>query len=75
MFNSSRRYLRAPIDNAAVRIIPMVSRGKDTTALRIGKYEPFARLHETHHAHGGLPVAYSLIDDPKYIQLELFRRA
>jgi GntR family transcriptional regulator len=76
MFDFSRRYLREPIDNAVVRIIPMVSHGKGTTALRIAEGEPFARLHETHHAHGGLPVAYSLIDeDPKYIQLEVFRRA
>jgi GntR family transcriptional regulator len=76
MFDFSRRYLRDPIDNAVVTIVPMVSRGRDTTALLLGQGEPFARLRETHYAHGGLPVAYSLIDaDPKYIQLEVFRRA
>jgi GntR family transcriptional regulator len=76
MFDFSRRYLREPIDNAVVTIVPMVSQGKDSTALRIAKGEPYARLHETHYALGGLPVAYSLIDqDPKYIQLEVFRRA
>jgi GntR family transcriptional regulator len=75
MFDFSRRYLREPIDNAVVRIVPMVSRGKTTTALKLAKGEPYARLHETHYAHGGLPVAYSLIDqDPKYVQLEVFRR-
>lgn len=76
MFDFSRRYLRDPIDNAVVRIVPMVAHGEDSTALRLEEGEPFARLHETHFAHGGLPVAYSLIDeDPKYIQLEVFRRA
>lgn len=76
MFDFGRRYLREPIDNAVVRILPMVCRGKETTALRLDKGEPFVRLHETHYAHGGLPVAYSVIDqDPKYIHLEVFRRA
>lgn len=75
MFDFSRRYLREPIDNAVVRIVPMVNRGARTTALRLARGEPFARLHETHYAMGGRPVAYSLIDeDPKYIQLEVFRR-
>jgi GntR family transcriptional regulator len=76
MFDFSRRYLREPIDNAVVRILPMVNRGTGTTTLRLGQNEPFARLHETHYAIGGLPVAYSVIDeDPKYVQLEVFRRA
>lgn len=76
MFDFSRRYLREPIDNAVVRIVPMVNRGKKTTALLLKPGEPFARLHETHYAIGGRPVAYSVIDqDPKYIQLEVFRRA
>jgi GntR family transcriptional regulator len=75
MFDFSRRYMHEPIDNAVVRIVPMVSGGAGTTALRLARGEPFARLHETHYAMGGLPVAYSLIDaDPKYIQLEVFRR-
>jgi len=75
MFDFSRRYLSEPIDNAVVRIVPMVNRGARTTALRLARGEPFARLHETHYAMGGQPVAYSLIDeDPKYIQLEVFRR-
>lgn len=76
MFDFSRRYMRKPIDNAVVKIVPMVNRGKKTTTLRLSQGEPFARLHETHYAVGGQPVAYSVIDeDPKYIQLEVFRRA
>jgi GntR family transcriptional regulator len=75
MFEFSRRYLRDPIDNAVVRIVPMVNRGTRTTALRLSRGEPFARLHETHYAVGGRPVAYSVIDeDPNYVQLEVFRR-
>jgi GntR family transcriptional regulator len=75
MFDFSRRYFRTPIDHAVVRIVPMVNSDKSTTALRVPRGEPFARLHETHYSTGGRPVAFSLIDqDPSYIQLEVFRR-
>lgn len=75
MFDFSRRYMRDTIDNAVVKIIPMVSSGSRTTELHLARGKPFARLHETHYAMGGLAVAYSVIDgDPKYIQLEVFRR-
>jgi GntR family transcriptional regulator len=75
MFDFSRRYFREPIDHAVVKIVPMVNKDKNTTALRLRKSEPFARLHETHYSTAGKPLAFSLIDeDPKYIQLEVFRR-
>lgn len=76
MFDFSRRYFREPIDHAVVKIVPMVNKDKSTTELRLRRGEPFARLHETHYSTGGRPVAFSMIDeDPKYIQLEVFRRA
>jgi GntR family transcriptional regulator len=75
MFEFSKRYFHQPIDHAIVRIVPMVKRGRATTALRVASGEPFARLHEIHYSMGGEPVAFSVIDeDPTYIQLEVFRR-
>jgi GntR family transcriptional regulator len=75
MFDFSKRYFRQPIDHAIVQIVPMVKRGKEATALRLPKGEPFVRLHETHYSTGGEPLAFSVIDeDPRYIQLEVFRR-
>jgi GntR family transcriptional regulator len=75
MFEFSKRYFRQPIDHAIVQIVPMVKQGKETSALRLSKGEPFVRLNETHYSTGGEPLAFSVIDeDPRYIQLEVFRR-
>jgi len=75
MFEFSKSYFRQPIDHAVVQIVPMVQRGRATTALRLNKGEPFARLHETHYSAAGQPIAYSVVDeDPHYVQLEVFRR-
>jgi GntR family transcriptional regulator len=73
LFTFSRRYCRAPIHHAVVKLAPMVKDGGDTR-LGLLRGTPFLRLHETHYSARGEPVAFSIIDiDDSFIQLEVVR--
>jgi GntR family transcriptional regulator len=74
LFEFSRRRCHRTIVNAVVQIIPMVARGKQTTALDLASGQPFIRLRETHYDGHGETVARSSIDlDDRVLRLEVFR--
>ena len=73
LFTFSQRRFRQPIHHAVVQLVPRVKRDGDTR-LELAEGTPYLRLHETHYAMGGEPVAFSVIDfDDSFIQLEVVR--
>jgi GntR family transcriptional regulator len=74
LFEFSRRRCHRTIANAVAQIIPMVVRGKKSTALDLPSGRPFIRLREAHYDDRGDPVACSYIDlDDRVLRLEVFR--
>jgi GntR family transcriptional regulator len=74
LFEFSRRRCHRTIANAVAQIVPMVARGKKTTALDLPSGRPFIRLREAHYDDRGDPVAYSFVDlDDQILRLEVFR--
>jgi GntR family transcriptional regulator len=74
LFEFSRRRCHRTIANAVAQIIPMVVRGKKSTALDLPSGRPFIRLRETHYDERGDAVACSYIDvDDRVLRLEVFR--
>lgn len=75
LFEFSRLYGRREVDHAVVEIAAMVKRDEDATPIETAVGEPYMRLHETHYANGGEPIAFSIVDvDNAYVTFEVFRR-
>jgi GntR family transcriptional regulator len=76
MFELSTDHCVHPIDHALARITAAVKTEEPgDTRLSLEAGRPLVRLHETHFAQDGNPVAYSVIDaDNRFVHLEVFRR-